>query len=537
MTVCKHCGTEIEDGLEYCPNCGQSIEDALGDFFNPVEELEEEAYNIFDTPEEFDMDSLLDKEFSQGIPERNKTPEPLDFFGLSQEEPEPFSVPEEFTLPEEISELQDFPLPEDFTEVEELNDLDFFGTEEPEVMEEPVSNDSGETENIAELLGLFTEEASDKEEPASVEAADGFEFPVADEADFMALDDLFQDLDAEPAEFGAVDAEEFVPVEEGLEELLAAGAVEDVEETGEGKKKTKKDKKEKKEKKSFFQTVFGNVPIDPSKVKPKPTPEELAAKKQKEEEEKKAKAEEKKLADEEKKQIAQRNKEEKARQKALAKEEKKAKKMQEAKLILEEMKETRINRLGATIVFVFFAVIAVVLLFGSDMFGYAVSVHSAEKNFNKAYNNDVKYYNDAYNDIYGLQVKEEDQLLNDKIMTVMFVNKHLNSYNSYMRLNDYEAALHSLLLGLYRYGVYHGASELIPLDVDKDLDYVRNQILIELKNEFDVSEDEAELLRSMLAETGVGGMNISIDSHAAREYNQKLYEIVKESGLEDDSNN
>jgi two-component system response regulator (stage 0 sporulation protein A) len=61
MTVCKHCGTEIEDGLEYCPNCGQSMEENFGDFFTADEGLEEEAYNIFDEPEEFDMDSLLHK--------------------------------------------------------------------------------------------------------------------------------------------------------------------------------------------------------------------------------------------------------------------------------------------------------------------------------------------------------------------------------------------------------------------------------------------------------------------------------------------
>ena len=41
MAVCKHCGTEIEDGLVYCPNCGQSIED-FGGFFDADEELEEE---------------------------------------------------------------------------------------------------------------------------------------------------------------------------------------------------------------------------------------------------------------------------------------------------------------------------------------------------------------------------------------------------------------------------------------------------------------------------------------------------------------
>jgi len=219
----------------------------------------------------------------------------------------------------------------------------------------------------------------------------------------------------------------------------------------------------------------------------------------------------------------------------LAKEEKKAKKLQEAKLILEEMQETRINRLGATIVFFFFIACAVVILSGSEMFGYAVSVKSAEKNFNKALGNNVKYYNDAYNDIYGLTVKEEDQMLNDKIMTVMFVNKELNSYNSQMALKDYETALHSLLLGLYRYGKYY--EQAIPLGIDQDMDFVRTQILKELQATFDVSEDEAEVLRNMLEEAGVYGMNRQIDAHAAREYNLRLYEIVQESGLEDDSNN
>ena len=123
-------------------------------------------------------------------------------------------------------------------------------------------------------------------------------------------------------------------------------------------------------------------------------------------------------------------------------------------------------------------------------------------------------------------------MLNDKIMTVMFVNKQLNSYNSYIRLENYEAALHSLLKGLQRYGAYY--EQAIPLGVDKDMDFVRTQILKELKKTFDVSEDEAELLRSMLESTGVNGVdgfNKPLNEEAARLYNVELYEIVKESGL------
>ena len=161
------------------------------------------------------------------------------------------------------------------------------------------------------------------------------------------------------------------------------------------------------------------------------------------------------------------------------------------------------------------------------MFGYAVSVNNAEKSFDKALDNNVKYYNDAYNEIYGLTVKPEDQVLNDKIMTVMFVNKHLNSYNSYKQMEDYEAALHSLLKGLQRYGRYYETA--IPLGVDRDMDFVRTQILKELENTFGVSEDEAEVLRSMLETAGADGMNSAKNEDATRLYNLELYKIVKES--------
>ncbi len=520
MAFCKHCGTEIEDGLKYCPNCGQSIEEKLSDFFEPDEGLEEEAYNIFDMPEEFDMDSLLAQEFIQSVePARKRT---------AVENPKTFT-----------EEVETIPEPEVFSEevfsaVEEIESLEALERVAPE---ESIQEVSEEQDDLAELLGLFGSEPEEiKEvppvsaEPEAVapemEALDGLDFPVAEESDFFALDELFQDLGAEPEELKIDEPE---AVDHGLEELLAAGAAtEEVEETSK-KGRKKKEKKAKKEKKTFFQAVFGNVPIDPSKIKPEPTPEQIAAKKQKEADVKKAKAEEKKLAAEEKKQNSQRVKEEKARQKALAKEEKKIKKLEEAKQILEEMQDTRINRIGATIVFLFFAVCAIALLSGSEIFGYAISIHSAEDNFNKAYNNNVKYYTDAYNDIYGLEIKPEDQVLSDKIMTVMFVNKELNSYNSYMVLEDYQTALHSLLLGLYRYGKYY--EQAIPLGIDRDMDYVRTQILKELKGTFGVSEDEAEVLRSMLEAAGAGGLNSIIDAGAAREYNLALYEIVEESGL------
>jgi len=507
MTICKHCGTEIEDGLDYCPNCGQNIEETFGEFFDANEELEEEAYNIFDAPDEFDMDSLLTKEFEQTS---SSTSSDFDFSAFSMDEAEiqDFSIPE--TQEEDFSaETEPF---EEISTPEEIGLTDFFGASEDSAIED---------------IQDFSSEGTDLDGDLGVAQSGGIDFPEIGESDFMSLDDLFQDMDGEQAESLEGSAENAIMLDAGLEELLAASEEQKKKESGKGKK----EKKAKEEKKTFFQMVFGNVPIDPSERKKELTPEQIAAKKQKKAEEKKAKAEERKLTAEEKKQIAAKNKAEKERERALAKEEKKAKKLEEAKKILEEMNETRINRLGATIVFGFFIVLAIVMLSGSDLFSYAISVNAAEKSFNHALNNNVDYYTDAYNEIYGLEIKPEDQLLNDKVMMVMYVNKQLNSYNSQMRLENYEAALHSLLLGLHRYGEYHAAS--IPLGVTKDLDFVRTQILKELEKTFGVSEDEAELLKDMLDDAGPGGIEegTKINEDAARAYNLELYKIVRESGL------
>lgn len=277
-----------------------------------------------------------------------------------------------------------------------------------------------------------------------------------------------------------------------------------------------------KEKKSLFKSVFGNVPIDPSKIKPEPTEEEIKEAKQKKAEDKKQAAQLKKAVKQEKKEAAKLEKERKAQEKALAKEAKKAKKLEAAKQILEEVQETRINRVGATIVFVLFAICAVGIAFGGNLFSYSVSVDNAEKSFNLALNNDVRYYNDAYEQIYGLDVKPKDQELNDKIMTVMFVNKELNSYNSHIRMEDYESALHSLLKGIYRYGKYYETA--IPLGIDRDLDFVRTQILRELENTFHISEDEAEVLRNQLEQA-------MTSEEASKEYSLTIYEIIKECEL------
>ena len=503
MIVCKHCGAELEESLEYCPNCGQKNtqkeSSSKGDFFDSDSELESN-YSIFDDFDDFD--TLLSQEFS-----KNEV-------GAKQKES---SLEEISDTP--ITSISDI-LEEDQIKESEatIEELDSNGLEELQSLEEMdfVLPDGTSASGMGFALDdLSTQDTLEettftKDTESSINNLNALDSDLVKELNFVELDNLFQDLEKE-------ENKEKEKSDQDLSAMLAGSLEEEA-----GKEKKKKEKKNKKEKKPFFQSVFGNVPIDPSKIKPEPTEEELAEAKAKKAEEKKQAKEAKKVAKQQKQEADKLEKERKIQEKALAKEAKKAKKLEAAKQILEEVQETRINRVGATVVFVLFAVCAVGIVFGSDLFSYSVSVDSAEKSFNLALNNDVAYYNDAYEQIYGLDIKPEDQVLNDKIMTVMFVNKELNSYNSYMIMEDYESALHSLLKGIYRYGKYYESA--IPLGIDRDLDFVRTQILKELEKTFHISEDEVEVLRSQLEQA-------MTNEEASKEYSLTIYEIIKECKL------
>ncbi len=170
---------------------------------------------------------------------------------------------------------------------------------------------------------------------------------------------------------------------------------------------------------------------------------------------------------------------------AKVKKEKKQKKNREIIQVIDDIEEDegRINRLGATIVFIFFGLLATLVLVGTNMVSYTLSIEKATNYF------DGQKYTEAYNEVYGMEIKDEDIAIYDKIMTVMYVNKQLNSYNNYYSVKDYPQALDSLLKGLRRYDKYIELATL--LGIESDLKYVREQILAELDNEFKLSEKQA----------------------------------------------
>ena len=277
--------------------------------------------------------------------------------------------------------------------------------------------------------------------------------------------------------------------------------------------------KEEPKKKNIFHRLFGNIREDLTAEQIEER-KRIALEKFEEDELRAAdEAAKEKLNKEERARL----KEEEAEQKKLEKEQL-ARKKREAKLAKEEQKrlrrdkkeqarrallaeieanEGRINKVGASIIFVMFAVVLCFIVIGTGYYNYKISIEKAQFDF------DLQRYDDAYNDVYGLDIKEEDMELYDKIMTVQYVNIQLLSYMRYNALDMDAEALDSLLKGLRRYEkfIQYGAE----IGVVEDLDYLKKQILQQLDEVFGV--DEATAYSMIQLET-------------QGEYSVQLYDIV-----------
>lgn len=488
---------ELEEDLSGVPGLEDEIDK---DIHNSAEDLEQEMKELADhaetdnaIPEDEEGDGLLESLLNQTDDSYDETEENI------QEE----AAAEDSALKEEAGEDEDLLQsllgnePEENNSLEENDNLlESLLGEEPEALasvppfeEEAVPENEAEPEeevdsDLMDLLGMLGEEEDGEENSNPIETVSEQPEALEDGEDIFSLDDFSQEPenttealsdmgDVLSDSLSAVTAE--TDSQEGMAELDQL-----LEEDG-------KKKKERKSIKSFFQGIFGNIhdeKAEKQKAREEEKEKEKAAKK---EEKLAAKKPKKKKGDPAEGEEGEPEGEEKKEKKKKEKKEKKEKKPKEKKVkeAVEEVEvdEGRINRAGAAIVFVLFAAITIFLIIGTNSFNYKSSIESAANYF------DIKKYTNAYNEIRGLNVKKKDIEIYDKIMTVMYVNKQLNSYHNYYALKLYPEALDSLLKGLERYDKYISTAE--ELGIASDLNYVRGQLLTELADSFDLSEEAA----------------------------------------------
>ena len=479
MTLCRKCGKEIPDGEELCEDCKNK---------------------------ESQMDEAYLEELMQNMSDEEKEPE-------NAGEPAP-------VMDEQVEEK---PAEEASDGEADVNDLLALLSQDYEDYDESDSAVQPEEE-------VQTAEPID-ESPAetSLFREDDEKSVFADDANALSVDDVYDDaLSAvdyseadEAPEFPEIE-EEFVPqMDEDagddfgdlaldplvLDDSEAAGVSGDPLVVSDDTEADVQDIKQEKEKKDgFFKRIFGNI-----------ITEQSAEEEAKEREKEQADAEEKKAAKEEKKQQTAEEKAAKAEQAKEEKEKKAAAKAEQAAAKAAEKEEKkrlraeqeanevvgRINPVGAAIVMVFFGLLCVAVVFGSQALSYTTSVKSAESSFEQ------RDYKNAYDSLAGVSVSDSSKELKQKVRMCMQLQREYDAYQNYYKMKMYLESLDSLIGGIRLYDANKAKAE--QYDMLSQYNELESKLANQLYNEFGVSESQA---RNIIA------------SETQKEYTDRLQAIL-----------
>ena len=479
MTLCRKCGKEIPDGEELCEDC-KNKESQMDEAY-----LEELMQNMSDEEKE---------------PENAGEPAPVMDEQVEEKPAEEASDGEA-----DVNELLTL-LSQDYEDYDESDSA--VQPEEEVQTAEPMDESPAET-------SLFRED-----DEKSV---------FADDANALSVDDVYDDaLSAvdyseadEAPEFPEIE-EEFVPqMDEDagddfgdlaldplvLDDSEAAGVSGEPLVVSDDTEADVQDIKQEKEKKDgFFKRIFGNI-----------ITEQSAEEEAKEREKEQADAEEKKAAKEEKKQQTAEEKAVKAEQAKEEKEKKAAAKAEQAAAKAAEKEEKkrlraeqeanevvgRINPVGAAIVMVFFGLLCVAVVFGSQALSYTTSVKSAESSFEQ------RDYKNAYDSLAGVSVSDSSKELKQKVRMCMQLQREYDAYQNYYKMKMYLESLDSLIGGIRLYDANKAKAE--QYDMLSQYNELESKLANQLYNEFGVSESQA---RNIIA------------SETQKEYTDRLQAIL-----------
>lgn len=403
----------------------------------------------------------------------------------------------------------------------ELDDGGSVGEKEPDeaavsdedlgkMMEDYKGSDE-ELQDLDDLLSLMEDEESN--DAAASEEEDNTD---SKEADILETDEELsetgllelEDFDDEEAE-GLLDFDEGIAAMTG-EETAGEDALADLMEE---EISIPVPEEAPKKKKGLLSKIFGNVVDDDiakKELEERKAEEEAEAKKAEQKKEKEeSDAAKKAEKDEQKAQKAAEKKEKKElakKEKAEKKAEKQAKKQaarEEAEKEAELEVVGKLNKVGVGIVAVLGIAFLAFVILGTQSFSYASAMKDAKEYY------DNKKYTKAYEELLGIDVKEKDREFYDKVITIMKVNRQIDSYSTYKSLKRFPEALDALLKGLQRYDSNYEAA--LDLEIEEDMDGCKETILDSLSDEFDLTEEDAYAI---------------VNSENQDEYNEQVVDIV-----------
>lgn len=499
-----------------------------------------------------DLKNLYEEFGNEVIPEEAPQPEPEP--EEVETEPEEEARPEEPEMPAVDLEMPavDLEMPEEPEQPEEESQTE--SLEEPVMPEEPFVPEESEMPTDDAVMPEETEETTNMEEEqepafedmeamldllqqpdeeAEQEKQDTTEVPeetkesepeVSKEP--VAVDDIFQDAlsavgysgDEEDLEQKLNMSSETQNENQGsqFDDILAlddimqnASGVEEEPAEGVQSVPVRKQKKEKKKKTSLWKRLFGNVITDETAAleeKEREEEEEAFLKKQAALIEKKkqseADKEEKEKKNQEDKERKQQIKAEKEAQKAEKKAEKKRLKEEQAAMAATEV-VGKINPIGATIVFILFATIGVLIMVGVWLLPRRANIKEAENEYAN------EKYIDAYQTISAVSIKEDEQALYDKIVLCSKLERQIQSYQTNVSMDKKLEALHALLQGLDLYNKKQ--DEVKALKIQKEFLQMKTQIITYLAQDYSLDEAQANEINAITDEA---------------EYTHRLQDIV-----------
>ena len=445
---------EIEDHFEQDSTDSTEKEAKQEDIVESSKELDSDKKDGVEKPDQqtFDADQFLDGlllDEEQEAAQKN----PLEEVNMEQED-----VSQTEETKEESATSND--------EAYDLDDLLEDMGEETRSSEEEITDIPEEDKQPENIKGQPAEE--------EVKASDGDD-----------LEDLFSLLDLDENE-----SQEHNEDESSENEIpMQDNPVDDLDVVGLQEPDDEVSKKEKPVKKKSLMTILFGEPDEDDEL----SPEELEAIEQKKAE-KKAKKEAARLAKEEKKAAAKEEKAAKSGDKKKAQEEKKkVRAVKKAKQKEEEEKNAEpvkpLNKPAVVFIFTLFLGGTFLFYLGMNNFNYTLAIQKATDYF------DNQKYHKAYDEIKGVEVKEKDQDLKDRIYTVMYVERLYEAYQNNIELDRQKKALDSLLRGVDKYYEYYDEAQ--KLGIVDDLNYSFAQVQTALQDHYGITVEQAAAINQL----------------------------------------
>ncbi len=446
-------------------------------------------YEIEDHFEQDSTDSTEKEAKQEDIVESSKEPDSDKKDGVEKPDQQTFDADQfldGLLLDEEQEAAQKNPLEEvnmeqeDVSQTEEAKEESATSNDEAYDLDDLLEDMGEETRSSEEEITDIPEE--DKQ-PENIEGQPAEEEVKASDGD--DLEDLFSLLDLDENESQEHNEDESseneIPMQDNpLDDLDVVGLQEPDDEVS---------KKEKPVKKKSLMTILFGEPDEDDEL----SPEELEAI-EKKKAEKKAKKEAARLAKEEKKAAAKEEKAAKTGDKKKAQEEKKkVRAVKKAKQKEEEEKNAEpvkpLNKPAVVFIFTLFLGGTFLFYLGMNNFNYTLAIQKATDYF------DNQKYHKAYDEIKGVEVKEKDQDLKDRIYTVMYVERLYESYQNNIELDRQKKALDSLLRGVDKYYEYYDEAQ--KLGIVDDLNYSFAQIQTALQDHYGITVEQAAAINQL----------------------------------------